>query len=325
MSDFYEVTGNPATGSAGSSSVIRSEFTAIETAMNKLPTITGNGGKTVRVNSGATALEVSKVTITEPATGATLTIPDGVTLTGPAASGTAATLAGTETLTNKTLASPTINSATMVTPALGTPASGVATNLSGTAANLTAGNVTTNANLTGHITSVGNAAVLGSFTAAQLNAAISDADMVQTGTAPALTGTNFTGTAAALNIGGNAATADAATNVTGSGTISATTTGGEALTPNVAANGVSVSGKYADIGVGGLIWHATRGSATVSKVGTGQFRVTSTGLSAYSTAVATRISAGNILTSNGGGYVDVFTYNTSWVAADAEFNLIAIY
>ena len=34
--------------------------------------------------------------------------------------------------------------------------------------------VTTNANLTGHITSIGNAAVLGSFTTAQLNTAISD-------------------------------------------------------------------------------------------------------------------------------------------------------
>lgn len=41
--------------------------------------------------------------------------------------------------------------------ALGTPSSGTATNLSGTAANLTAGHVTTNANLTGDVTSVGNA------------------------------------------------------------------------------------------------------------------------------------------------------------------------
>jgi hypothetical protein len=41
--------------------------------------------------------------------------------------------------------------------ALGTPASGVATNLTGTASGLTAGTVTTNANLTGDITSLGNA------------------------------------------------------------------------------------------------------------------------------------------------------------------------
>lgn len=37
--------------------------------------------------------------------------------------------------------------------------------------------VVTNANLTGHVTSTGNAAVLGSFTLAQLNTAISDADV----------------------------------------------------------------------------------------------------------------------------------------------------
>jgi hypothetical protein len=51
-------------------------------------------------------------------------------------------------------------SPTLVTPALGTPASGVATNLTGTAASLTAGTVTTNANLTGGVTSVGNAATV---------------------------------------------------------------------------------------------------------------------------------------------------------------------
>jgi hypothetical protein len=84
-----------------------------------------------------------------------------------------------------------------------------------------------------------------------------------TGT-PALVGTNFTGTAAALSIGGNADTATKlatarniggtsfdgtgnitpanatnatnATNVTGSGTVSATATGGAALTPTSAAN-----------------------------------------------------------------------------------------
>lgn len=71
---------------------------------------------------------------------------------------------------------------------LGTPSSGVATNLTGTAAGLTAGNVTTNANLTGHVTSTGNAAVLGSFTLAQLNAAVSDADIARTDAANTFTG-----------------------------------------------------------------------------------------------------------------------------------------
>jgi hypothetical protein len=47
----------------------------------------------------ATATSINKVTITAPATSAVLTIPNGVTLTGPAASGTAMTLGNTETVT----------------------------------------------------------------------------------------------------------------------------------------------------------------------------------------------------------------------------------
>jgi hypothetical protein len=50
------------------------------------------------------------------------------------------------------------------------------TNISGNAAT-----VTTNANLTGHVTSVGNAAVLGSFTKAQLDAAVSDGNVLYVG------------------------------------------------------------------------------------------------------------------------------------------------
>lgn len=47
----------------------------------------------------ASATSINKVAITAPATGSTLTIPDGVTLTGPAASGTAMTLGNIETVT----------------------------------------------------------------------------------------------------------------------------------------------------------------------------------------------------------------------------------
>jgi hypothetical protein len=47
-----------------------------------------------------------------------------------------------------------------VTPNLGTPSALVGTSISGTAPSLTAGNVTTNANLTGDVTSVGNATTL---------------------------------------------------------------------------------------------------------------------------------------------------------------------
>lgn len=59
-----------------------------------------------------------------------------------------------------TLTGITLTGGAFVGPALGTPISGVATNLTGTAAALTAGTVTTNANLTGDVTSVGNATTL---------------------------------------------------------------------------------------------------------------------------------------------------------------------
>jgi hypothetical protein len=51
-------------------------------------------------------------------------------------------------------------SPTLVTPSLGTPSALVGTNISGTAANLTVGNVITNANLTGDVTSIGNATTI---------------------------------------------------------------------------------------------------------------------------------------------------------------------
>ena len=51
-------------------------------------------------------------------------------------------------------------SVTLVTPDIGTPSAGVLTNCSGTASSLTAGNVTNNANLTGVVTSTGNATAI---------------------------------------------------------------------------------------------------------------------------------------------------------------------
>ena len=51
-------------------------------------------------------------------------------------------------------------SPTLISPALGTPSALVGTNITGTATSFTASNVTTNANLTGDVTSVGNATTL---------------------------------------------------------------------------------------------------------------------------------------------------------------------
>ena len=77
-------------------------------------------------------------------------------------------------------------SPTFVTPLLGTPTSGVLTNCTGTAAGLTAGTVTTNANLTGPITSVGNATSIAAQTGTGTTFVVSDTPTLTT---PVLTGT----------------------------------------------------------------------------------------------------------------------------------------
>jgi len=104
-------------------------------------------------------------------------------------------------------------SPTLVTPALGTPASGVATNLTGTAASLTAGTVTTNANLTGDVTSSGNTATIADDIIQEGNLQVSNAPTnghVLTARSGVTGG--YTWEAAA---GGFVATADANLNMTG--------------------------------------------------------------------------------------------------------------
>ena len=91
---------------------------------------------------------------------------------------TAGTTAGDSARYDELILKANLISAVLVTPDLGTPSAGVLTNCTGTAAGLSIGGnaatVTTNANLTGAVTSVGNAASLGSFTSAQLATALTD-------------------------------------------------------------------------------------------------------------------------------------------------------
>ena len=212
----------------------------------------GTNMRALWVAAGATkldgALTYGGVTLSNAVTGTgNMVLSESPTLTAPAlgtpASGVATNLTGTaasltagNVTTNANLTGPitSVGNATSVaaqtgtgstfvmqaspiltTPNLGTPSAGVLTSCTGTAAGLTSGNVTTNANLTGgvtsvgnaatvitnanltggvtsvgnaatvitnanltgHVTSTGNAAILGSFTLAQLNTAISDANV----------------------------------------------------------------------------------------------------------------------------------------------------
>ena len=82
MPDWYTATTAPAQGSSGSSATIRNEYVAIQTAMDKLPALSGNGDRVIKVNAAGTALEgVAQLGVPQGGTGvATLT--DGGILLG---------------------------------------------------------------------------------------------------------------------------------------------------------------------------------------------------------------------------------------------------
>ena len=139
-------------------------------------------------------------------------------------------------------------SPTLVTPNLGTPSTLVGTNITGTASGLTAGNVTTNANLTGMVTSVGNAASLGSFTSANLATALTD----ETGS-----GANVFGTAPTIS-SLNATTAMTLAFLTGGGTqcLQVSNTGVVSATGAVCggsgASGANPTATAGDVAVNGV-------------------------------------------------------------------------
>jgi hypothetical protein len=136
----------------------------------------GTAGQILQVNAGATALE-----FITPSGGGNAQTANPLSQFAATTSAQLAGVISDETGSGSLVFS---NSPTLVAPALGTPSSLVGTNITGTASGLTAGNVTTNANLTGHVTSVGNATVLGSFTKAQLDTALSDGNVLYVGDAP---------------------------------------------------------------------------------------------------------------------------------------------
>jgi hypothetical protein len=59
--EFYDHTTFPSQGSVASSAAMRAELDAIETGFDKMPVLTGNNGKTVKVNASGTGLEAVTV------------------------------------------------------------------------------------------------------------------------------------------------------------------------------------------------------------------------------------------------------------------------
>ena len=97
--------------------------------------------------------------------------------------------------------------------ALGTPSSGLATNLTGTASGLTAGNVTTNANLTGGVTSVGNtttvitnANLTGNVTSVGNTTTLASIPVISGANLTSLTAANISAGTAGISVTGNAGT-----------------------------------------------------------------------------------------------------------------------
>jgi len=198
-------------------------------------------------------------------------------------------------------------SPTLVTPALGTPSALVGTNITGTAAGLTAGNVTTNANLTGDVTSVGNATSIaaGVIVDADINAsaAIADTKLATISTAGKVSNSATTATSAntasaivARDASGNFTASTITANLTGNVSGSSGSTTGNAATATALQTARAINGVNFD-GTAAIIVTAAAGTLSGTTLAAG---VTASSLTSLGTIANLTATAGTIATTPSG-------------------------